>query len=74
MSPAELSAARLRRTLAEIQADRVGWSKRTREVLAYVPLAASLTAEQAAAAALALERAYSVGLGGRRARAVKSTG
>ncbi|MBK7582003.1 MAG: hypothetical protein IPI67_17570 [Myxococcales bacterium] len=58
MNANETSAARLRRTLAEIQADRAAWTKRVQEALAYDQRASPLTAEQAATAALALERAY----------------
>ncbi len=57
MNAAEASAARLRRTLAEVQADRSAWDKRAREALRYAD-GADLNAEQAAAAALSLERAY----------------
>lgn len=57
MNAAEASASRLRRTLAEIQADRTAWDKRAFEALAYADRA-DLNAEQAAAASLALERAY----------------
>lgn len=55
MTPSELSASRLRRILAEVQADRAAFHKRASEVLAYADRA--LTAEQAAAAALGMERA-----------------
>ena len=58
MTPAETSASRLRRILAEVQADRAAFQKRAGEVMAYSDRALTLTAEQAAAAALALERAY----------------
>jgi hypothetical protein len=58
MSPAEISASRLRRLLAEVQADRAAFQKRVGEVTAYADRAPSLTAEQSAAAALAMERAY----------------
>lgn len=58
MSPAEISASRLRRILAEVQADRAAFQKRAGEVIVYAGQALSLTAEQAAAAALAMERAY----------------
>lgn len=58
MSPAEISSLRLRRALAEIAADRVGLGKRLDEALAYAVAPTPLTNEQAAAAALALERAY----------------
>ena len=54
MSPAEISASRLRRLLAEVQADRAAFQKRVGEVTAYADRAPSLTAEQSAAAALAL--------------------
>lgn len=57
MNAAEASASRLRRTLAELQADRTAWAKRAGEALAYADRA-DLNAEQAAAAALGLERAY----------------
>ena len=56
MTPSELSASRLRRVLAEVQADRAAFQKRAGEVLLYAGRA--LTQEQAAAAALGLERAY----------------
>lgn len=56
MTPSELSASRLRRILAEVQADRAAFQKRAGEVLVYANRA--LTAEQAAAAALGMERAY----------------
>lgn len=58
MSPAGISALRLRRAIAELQADRAAWTKRVGEALAYADRAAGLSDEQAAAAALALERAY----------------
>jgi hypothetical protein len=41
-----------------VQADRAAFQKRASEVLAYADRVLTLTAEQAAAAALALERAY----------------
>lgn len=56
MTPSETSASRLRRILAEVQADRAAFQKRAGEVVVYADRA--LTAEQAAAAALAMERAY----------------
>jgi len=56
MTPSETSASRLRRALAEVQADRAAFQKRAGEAMVYADRA--LNAEQAAAAALAMERAY----------------